>query len=673
MLKVLRITVVVCLAYSAFGATSVKDLVSRHGSLKTAPGQQVSNFTVTVGHATFTLANGTVVPVLAGDAPAGLFLSGTGTFTYTTVNKDELAAVRYNTKNSGVTAQAGADKVSIAEPFKSVLVLGNGLPSITPSGADAAAAWTENRALFARNTFGTPASHLFAYAAIDAPAARVVRAEVQGAERPYIYEYDGAYDGEESLQFLRKLVFQRGGSKLDDVLWESTLSQQVVGRPARSIAPARVKLVDVDVNLTGRMDETGTLIVVETIVPQQRPAEVLRFALNHLLLYDSERPARRFNLKKVTDGKGRALEFVHASDDLLVSLAEPAPAGQPLKLTFEIDGDFLYRPEKSHYWELGITPWFPWVRMHEQAFTFHSVVKVEKPYVSFASGKSLRRVEEGGFNVNETKLEQPVGWVAILAGKYHFDEETRNGVTVRVASFLVKNNQAYKELRNLAFNAIEHYPTFLGPFPFNEITVIEKNDFGYGQAPAGIVFITKEAFTPKLGEANDYVQGVNLRFLHELAHQYWGSAVSMRSMEEQWLDEAFAEYSASLFFRGTNLDGQYQRAFTHWKANAKDATEVAAIPAANRLVNSRDGLHAYVSRTNLIYAKGALLLAAIHRELGDQMFLTFLKSYQKSFRWKNMATTKDAIDLLTFLTKKDWAPWFEQYYYGTAVPEVKGK
>jgi aminopeptidase N len=72
-------------------------------------------------------------------------------------------------------------------------------------------------------------------------------------------------------------------------------------------------------------------------------------------------------------------------------------------------------------------------------------------------------------------------------------------------------------------------------------------------------------------------------------------------------------------------------------------------------------------RTGLLYAKGPLLLAALHKELGDDVFLKFLKSYQKSFAWK-FGTTKHVAGLLQFLTQKDFMPFFEKYYWGTEMP-----
>ena len=92
-----------------------------------------------------------------------------------------------------------------------------------------------------------------------------------------------------------------------------------------------------------------------------------------------------------------------------------------------------------------------------------------------------------------------------------------------------------------------------------------------------------------------------------------------------------------------------------------------AIPLANRINIPRDPETEFALRIGLIYDKGAYLLSKLHQELGDQTFLTFLKSYQKSFQWK-FGSTKDVSGLLTFMTKKDYEPYFQKYYWGTDFP-----
>ena len=66
-------------------------------------------------------------------------------------------------------------------------------------------------------------------------------------------------------------------------------------------------------------------------------------------------------------------------------------------------------------------------------------------------------------------------------------------------------------------------------------------------SPGATMFITKEAFNPLMGDDNKlFSKGINERFAHEIAHQYWGHVVKMGSIEEQWVTESFAEYSSSL-------------------------------------------------------------------------------------------------------------------------------
>jgi aminopeptidase N len=169
-------------------------------------------------------------------------------------------------------------------------------------------------------------------------------------------------------------------------------------------------------------------------------------------------------------------------------------------------------------------------------------------------------------------------------------------------------------------------------------------------------------------ETNQFFsQGINERFAHEIAHQYWGHVVKMPSHEEQWLTESFAEYSAAIFLKAFKGKTTYNSLLAHWKSDASQATKISPIPLDNRISIPGDPRTAFLYRTDLIYDKGSWLLAALHRELGDQMFLTFLKSYQKSFRWK-FGSTRTVEGILQWLTKKDYGPFFAANYWGTGMP-----
>jgi aminopeptidase N len=165
-----------------------------------------------------------------------------------------------------------------------------------------------------------------------------------------------------------------------------------------------------------------------------------------------------------------------------------------------------------------------------------------------------------------------------------------------------------------------------------------------------------------------FSQGINERFAHEIAHQYWGHVVKMPSYEEQWITESFAEYSAALFLKAYRSPSVYKSIVKQWQRRAATATDAAPIALSNRVYISNDARMRWEIRTGLLYGKGPLVLAALHKELGDETFLTFLKSYQKSFAWK-FGSTKTLAGLLQFMTKKDYMPFFDKYYWGTEMPK----
>jgi aminopeptidase N len=231
----------------------------------------------------------------------------------------------------------------------------------------------------------------------------------------------------------------------------------------------------------------------------------------------------------------------------------------------------------------------------------------------------------------------------------------------------MRNDRAAKMLINLAFGFIADYEVFLGPFPWKEFNIVQVNTYGYGQAPPATMFITNEAFSSNMTEIDRvFSQGINERFAHEIAHQYWGTVVKWPVDTESWLSESFAEMSAAMAIKRLRGETYYNQLAATWRGNAKASAAVAPIPYVDRI--GGDYSTAADARINILYNKGPLLLDTIRKQLGDEKFLVFLKSYQKTFAWK-FGTTKDVIGLLGFMTKQDWNPFFDQYYWGTAMPQ----
>ena len=664
------VSAAVCGAAAIHAATAagpgLSETVGRFERLSVADAVSVANLRLSTGHLTCDLRSGRAAPVKAGGEVVGVFFEGDGSMEYVSVDPIEAPSVIHTARaGTSLSPEKSEGGIRLRDRFTRILWLAPGAVPPLPSGAagaDLSGPFRGQREKFGRD-HSPPLTHDFALKLANSPGEPLVWVDMDGGKETLHYAINGWVGRSESLTFLRTSDSRE--PEFRKYLWPVVISHQPVGRDRRDPLTPRFLLTEVDVDLAASSGNDARLTVDETILPLGAPQSVFCFDLNSVAYAEvgASVGTRTVRVAKVLDESGRALEFHHKNDEILVGLPEPAAPDRPVKLRFEIAGDFLVRPGGDNYWELGVWPWFPQPDLGGQYYTFHCVVRVKKPFVPFAPGTTVRRSAEGDENLLETRVDKPIQFAVILAGKYEVAEEVRNGVTIRVATYAIRNPRGVKQLTNLADNVIQHYQEFLGPFPFPEYDIIEINDYGFGQAPPGIMFITSEAFNPLLGDMNQlFSQGINERFAHEIAHQYWAHVVKMPSDEEEWLSEAFSEYCAAFFLKTHRDPSVYKSLEKHWRRRADYANEAAPIALANWVW---DPVTRFQIRTGLLYAKGPLLLAALHKELGDEMFLTFLKSYQKSFAWK-FGTTKHVAGLLQFLTKKDYMPFFEKYYWGTA-------
>jgi aminopeptidase N len=178
------------------------------------------------------------------------------------------------------------------------------------------------------------------------------------------------------------------------------------------------------------------------------------------------------------------------------------------------------------------------------------------------------------------------------------------------------------------------------------------------------MFITQEAFSP---HQDDYTKlfskSLTARFAHEIAHQYWGHQIKWPDDEEEWMSESFAEYCSALQVRAEKGPGRYADVVRGWEGAMKESGGVATLPTADRI----EGERAFRDRVGLLYGRGPFLLAVLHKELGEDKFLTFLKTFQSNRKWKTGSSALVA-DLLRVLTGKPYKDFFDRYFWGTEYP-----
>ncbi len=126
---------------------------------------------------------------------------------------------------------------------------------------------------------------------------------------------------------------------------------------------------------------------------------------------------------------------------------------------------------------------------------------------------------------------------------------------------------------------------------------------------------------------------------HELAHSWTGNLVTNASMEHFWLNEGFTVWAERRILRILHGDdaaalgwAMGQKALEDSLARFKDEPQLTLLRMHLEGVDPDDAF------SSIPYEKGARLVAALEREVGEDRFLRFIRDYMDAFRFTSITT-----------------------------------
>ena len=194
------------------------------------------------------------------------------------------------------------------------------------------------------------------------------------------------------------------------------------------------------------------------------------------------------------------------------------------------------------------------------------------------------------------------------------------------------------------------YSDLFGLYPF----VLEK----YGHATFGWGGGMEHQTMTSIGG-----YGENL-IAHELAHQWFGDMITMKTWPDIWLNEGFATYSVALYLEQRYSNANYRSYMNSQMLSAKNATGSIHVSDTSSVSNLFNG--------SLVYAKGATVLHMLRHVVGDSVFFSALKSYatDPQFMYKN-ASTADFQSVFELVSGQDLDWFFQQWIYGQGYPQYQ--
>jgi len=629
-------------------------------------------------------------PLIAAGRVCGIWIEGTTTLSYRIEDPFSIPLARRNLKHSpALVARPDGAAVVLTLPLLGVAAWGAdpALADLSPEidpGARLPSWLTE---ILAAKLGANPASDSLVSDRNGDPGYRWAALRGQGDD--YLFDFDPRRPVRlESLARLRRIdkdVRIYGGRWT----WEEIVAQPIDSK-WWDPRPLDVVSVATEVELVNDRADHATIQTQVQVQALRAGIRVLPFSLLQDFS-DSDGHARRLALESVRVDGAPAL-YVQDEGTLLVELPQPLALHQTATLEIRTQGDVLDRPESNSYWILRTQAWYPKLAgVGGEYSTFKMSVESAAPFVPFASGEVLKREKTATGERVTTSVGVPAQWAVAIAGKYETFSRELDGLRVHVSTYAAQRSVEAERLSGIIFGIRACMEHWLGvPFPFQDLQVVEIKDWGWGQAPPGVIFITQEAFmTPARSQGDDeaavmaawYTRGVNERIAHEVAHSWFPHVAKVYRDEENWLSESLADYTSAECLLRTMKDkkqGEYlfHRQLSDWKSQSKEIDDGGSIFLAPHISGEKDS-DAYAVR-HLWYAKGPLVLHALRQELhrqegeakGEKDFMAWLRAYAQNFKFKT-GETRHLVGILNQITGKDWQPWFESYVYGTETPKVK--
>ncbi|HVT14541.1 MAG TPA: M1 family metallopeptidase [Fimbriimonadaceae bacterium] len=430
--------------------------------------------------------------------------------------------------------------------------------------------------------------------------------------------------------------------------------------------PHNYDLQDVNWHLSYNAD-TRTIHgdVVNTITVKDRRAYSVWFDCGPLTIERVE-----------VDGRKTTCDLEH--ERLNVNLPSPAHNGQKLKVrivysgsptagVYFVDAEHAYPAKVGMVYTQGEAEdnryWLPTYDFPDDKATAECTIDVPPGRFALSNGKLLGIDKKKDRWTYHWKIAEPISTylISFVAGDYSEGRESLGSLPVLwyVPRGTERWGAAAFAGTNKMIDLYDHLTGF--NYPFEKFSQSAVADFMFGgMENASCVTQTINALHKPENEPLANSEGL---VAHELAHQWFGDTVTCADWSQAWLNEGFASFMPSFWFRKSRGQDEFdaQRYGTFQGALASQAATKRPV-VSNRYEVPMDLFDGQ------IYGGGAARLFTLMGQIGEKTFWRGVKEYLNEYKFKNV-TTEKFFDVMSRVSKRDLSTFRDQYFHSADVPE----
>lgn len=367
--------------------------------------------------------------------------------------------------------------------------------------------------------------------------------------------------------------------------------------------------------------------------------------------------------------RGAALKrYAQRGHRLVLTLAENLAAGSELEITVVYAGN--PRPLRMRHlgeagWEEledgaivaaqphGSPTWFPCNDRPDDKASYRIRITTDAGYRVVSNGELVAHRRAGSRETWEFVQQQPMATylATVQIGRYDDLVADSGAVETRVVGPMTVATPAFAPSFGRQVEMVSALSALFGPYPFSRYTAVITAD---------VLEIPLESQSlSTFGSNHVRADWATTRLIaHELAHQWFGNAVTLARWSDIWLHEGFACYSEWLWAEVSHQGSADEHAAVHWQGLAAQRTDlVLTDPGPALMFDDR------------VYKRGALALHALRAAVGDPAFFELLRSWVS----QNTGGSVSTADFLLHVERSAGLPArtaLEPWLYETALPPL---
>ncbi|MBX7125381.1 MAG: M1 family peptidase [Cyclobacteriaceae bacterium] len=384
-------------------------------------------------------------------------------------------------------------------------------------------------------------------------------------------------------------------------------------------------------------------------------------------LIDTKQPGGKGMTVSAVTLKGQPVAYTHADNELIISLGTPPAVNERRQYVICYRGvpasGLKIAPNKygdptffSDNWPDKARHWLAVIDHPSDKATCEFMVTAPSHYQVVSNGLKIEESDLGaGKRLTHWRQGVPIApWLYVLgAARFAVQYVDRfDNKSIETWVYAQDRDAGFSDFAEPTKKVLAFYSDYVGPFAYERLANIQSNSVSGGMEAASAILYSEKSVT-----GNKSLRWRNV-VIHEIAHQWFGNAVTEADWDDVWLSEGFATYFTLLFIEHAYGHDEFMQGLRDSRKTVLNfyAKNPGYTIVHRNLSNMEDVTSSHT------YQKGSWILHMLRGVLGDDAFQSGIRKYYAAY-FNGNATTGDFRQVMEEVSGRELGWFFDQWLY----------